>query len=149
MTWLDWVGDNWFNGLQSLAILSGFVFTCVTLRRDDRSRRGSTLLHLTAHHRDLWAKVLDHPNLRRILQADADLEREPVTYQEALFVRFLILHLNSAFQAMQKGVLDPPEGLREDIRTFLALPIPQAVWEKLKVFQDAAFVRFVEAQRKN
>ena len=55
MTWVAWLNDNWFTGLQSLAILSGFIFTCVTLRREDRSRRVSNLLLLTANHRELTA----------------------------------------------------------------------------------------------
>jgi hypothetical protein len=38
-------------------------------------------------------------------------------------------------------------GLRRDIAQFFSLPIPQAVWERMKVFQNDALVRFIEECR--
>ena len=35
-------------------------------------------------------------------------------------------------------------GLREDVANFFNLPIPNAVWQEMKIFQDSDFVRFVE-----
>ncbi len=74
-----------------------------------------------------------------------NLSCKPVTVEESLFVGFLILHLNSAYQAIRNGVMDAPEGLANDIRTFFALPIPRTVWEKKRCYLDAKFVSFVES----
>lgn len=35
-----------------------------------------------------------------------------------------------------------PEGLRQDIGEFFSLPIPRAIWEKIKSLQNEDFVRF-------
>lgn len=40
------------------------------------------------------------------------------------------------------------EGLASDIQQFFDLPIPQAVWQKLRKFYDADFVAFVETTNK-
>jgi hypothetical protein len=37
------------------------------------------------------------------------------------------------------------QGLQKDIRDFFMLPIPKAVWEKIKPFQDGDFIVFVES----
>ena len=34
--------------------------------------------------------------------------------------------------------------IHKDIERFFSLPIPRAVWEKVKDFQEEPFVRFVE-----
>jgi hypothetical protein len=45
---------------------------------------------------------------------------------------------------MRSGFFQKPEGLRKDIERFFSLPIPQAVWARVKSLQDAPFVKFVE-----
>lgn len=114
MSWLQWLAENWFTGLQTVAIVSGFIFTCVTLRRDMLSRRISSLFQITSNHRDVWEKALNQPKLQRVLSASADLARKPVTSDETIFVGFLILHLHSAHQAIRNGLMDAPEGLATD-----------------------------------
>jgi hypothetical protein len=39
------------------------------------------------------------------------------------------------------------EGLRRDVAQFLSLPIPKAVWEKMKALQNDSVVRFIEESR--
>jgi hypothetical protein len=39
-------------------------------------------------------------------------------------------------------------GLREDVASFFSLPIPGAVWEEMKIYQDSDFVRFVESAKR-
>src|SRR5262245_46222019 len=140
MLWAPWFTENWFTGLQSLGIIAGFILTCVTLRRDERSRRAANLFQLTASHRELWAQWWTRPVLRRIFSDAADLARDPVTDEEDLFVTFLILHLQSAHHAIVLGMLDLPEGLGADIRNFFSHPIPRAIWQKIRPLQDRAFV---------
>ncbi|MEO6245223.1 MAG: DUF6082 family protein [Opitutaceae bacterium] len=144
MTGWHWFTENWFTGLQTLAIFASFAFTAISLRRDDHSRRVANLFKLTAGHRELWALTLREPALRRVLSANVNLALEPVTEDETLFVTFLLLHLNTAHHAIRDGLIDQPEGLGADIRTFFANPIPRFVWRKLRPLQDAAFIVFVE-----
>lgn len=49
-------------------------------------------------------------------------------------------------RAIRNGLMDAPEGLGLDIRTFFSLPVPRAVWDSKRHFQDAEFVAFVEKQ---
>ncbi|MBI5767656.1 MAG: hypothetical protein HZA93_07660 [Verrucomicrobia bacterium] len=145
MAWPQWLSDNWFTALQSFAIVSGFVFTCVTLRRDERTRRVGNLFKLTANHRELWSQLFVRPELRRIMSKTCDLSLEPVTADESLFVRFLILHINSAHHAIKYGLMDAPDGFDADLREIFANPIPHAVWQNLRHLQDADFIEFVES----
>jgi hypothetical protein len=141
---MDWLADSWFTALQTLAIVSGFVFTCLTLRKDSQSRRMENLFQLTVNHRELWERLFERPELRRVLSANADLQQKPVTDDEHLFVQLLILHVNTAHHAIKLGVMDAPEGFGTDLRILFRHPVPRTVWERLRDFQDRDFVAFVE-----
>ena len=142
---LGWIAQHWLDLLQSVGIVAGLLFTAATLRTDHRSRRVANLLTVTAHHREIWTRLIDRPALARILAPDPDLEAQPITDEEELLVLLLILHLRSAYEAMTAGMFPMLEGLRQDIRVFFSLPIPRAVWESVKRYQDEAFVVFIEA----
>lgn len=133
--------------LQSIDIIGSLLFIAVTLRDDAKARRISNLIRITDHHRDIWTQLYRRPDLSRVLNAKADIRDEPVRDEEELFINLLILHLNSAFHAMNAGLFLKPEGLRKDIDWFFSLPIPKAVWDRNKALQDAAFVSFVEANQ--
>jgi hypothetical protein len=147
MVVLTWVDMNWFNLLQSGGIIASLLVSAAALRLDANARRTGNLLEITENHREIWSYLYTHPELSRVLDASVDLKRVPVTTEEELFVNFLVLHLNSAFYAMKKDVYVKPEGLRRDIQLFFSLPIPDAVWEKVKALQEEDFVRFVESNR--
>lgn len=132
--------------LQSVGIVAGLWFTAHTIRTDAGVRRTDTLLRITQQHRDIWQQLYQRPELARVL--DDSIPDSAITDEEAVFITFLILHLSSAFHAMNEGLFVTPEGLRRDIRWFLNLPIPKVVWEKSKAFQDTKFVRFVEEARR-
>jgi hypothetical protein len=144
MTSFQWLGENWFTGLQTLGIVASLSFTAGSFRREDRSRRVENLFRLNANHRDIWAQTFKQPELRRVLSQSPNLSLNPVTEDEAQFVRLLILHLNTAHHAVRTGLMDMPEGLGADIRTFFANPIPRAIWRQMRDLQDAKFVIFVE-----
>jgi hypothetical protein len=80
-----------------------------------------------------------------VLKVNVDLGHEPITDAERLFVRFLVLHLASSFEAGKRGLYPSEERLSEDVREFFVLPIPGAVWEELKALQEPVFVEFVES----
>jgi len=144
MGFIEWIGHNWFALLQTGAVGSGFLLTGSAIALDARARRVGNLIQLTQQHRELWERMYLQPELARILDPSPDLAKTAVTAEEEVFVIFLILHLSSSYYAMRSGFFQKPQGLRKDIKLFFSLPIPRAVWEKVKVLQDLRFAKFVE-----
>lgn len=145
---LHWIREHGFDLVWVVGIIASLGFTALSFRKDESTRRIGNLLALTTAHRDIWTNLYQRPELTRVLDAQADLIWQPVTDQEALFVTFLVLHINATWQAMQEGVFRTRQAIAEDIRWLFSLPIPKAVWEKSKLLQDEDFVRFVEKCRK-
>ncbi len=139
-----WIAENWFNILSAVGIVGSLLFTAISLRSETKTRQVGNLLILTKNYRELWAELFDRPALRRVLDASVDLLSEPITLDESFYINMLIQHLGSAFQAMRSGLTIKPEGLKQDVREFFSLPIPHAIWEKIKVLQNDEFVDFVE-----
>jgi hypothetical protein len=140
-----WISANWFSALSAIGIVASLVFTAVSFRSETKTRRIENLLTLTHNHRELWAELFRNPNLARVLDPVADLSKRPITRDESIYLNMVIQHLGSAYQAMKSGLVINPEGVRQDIRSFFSLPIPKAVWERIKDLQNADFVRFVES----
>ena len=140
----EWIGQNWLALIQTGALAGGLLFTGIAVLLDARARRVGNLIQLTQQHRDLWERLYMQPELTRILAPAADPSKQPVTAQEETFVIFLILHLSNTYYAMRAGFFQKLRGLRKDIERFFSLPIPRAVWEKVKDLQEESFVRFVE-----
>ena len=146
----SWFKTHGFDLLQSVGIIAGLCFTAWSLRVDAKVRRVANLLTITEHHRDIWTRIYERPELTRVLEETVDPKSQPVTPQEELFVLLIVLHLSSAQEAMKQGMFPPPDGLRKDIEWFFSRPIPKVVWEKIRPFQDADFVEFIESfLRKN
>jgi hypothetical protein len=144
----DWVSQNWFNLFSAIGIIAGLWFTAFSLRSATKTRRVANLLTITANHREIWKEFLNNPKLARVRDAAADMAKQPVTDAERVFVNLVIQHINSVYYAMNDQLVVKYEGLRRDIAQFFSLPIPQAVWERMKVFQNDALVRFIEECRK-
>ena len=141
---LKWLEDNWFSLLQSIGIISGFVFTALTLRRDTKSRKRTEVLALTQQHRELWSEVHRRPELARILQTEVNLVAQPISTAEEEYLNLIIIHFNTGWQLAREGASLTLQTLRKDVRTFFSLPVPRAVWEQSKSARDPEFVRFVE-----
>lgn len=144
MGFSEWVGQNWLSLVQMGALGGGLLFAGTAVILDARARRIGNLIQLTQQHRDLWERLYMQPDLARILDPTADTVKSPVTVEEERFVIFLILHLGNTYYATRAGFYQKLPGLRKDIERFFSLPIPHAVWEKVKDLQDESFVRFVE-----
>jgi hypothetical protein len=144
----EWILANWFTGLSALGIIGSLAFTAVSFRSETKTRRIANLLTLTQNHRELWSELFDHPDLSRVLDASVDLSAHPISLDESFFVNMAIQHLSSAYEALQSGLVIKPEGMSQDIRWFFSLPIPKAIWEKLKVLQNDDFTEFVEQCRR-
>ena len=141
MGFSQWIGQNWFVLLQSLAIIASLLFTGISLRRDAKGRRIANLIDLTASHRDIWAQFDRRPGLARVLDPKADVTRKVVTDAEKIFVTLIILHLSSVPRA--GGCLSlTPDGLQQDVKTLFSLPIPNAVWGEDQA--SARYPKFVE-----
>ncbi len=142
-----WVSQNWFNLFSVIGIIAGLWFTAFSLRSETKTRRIANLLTITANHCEIWKEFLNNPKLARVRDAAADTAKQPVTDAERVFVTLVILHINSVYYAMSDQLVVKYEGLHRDIAQFFSLPIPQAVWDRMKVFQNDALVRFIEECR--
>jgi len=140
--WL-WIAKNWFELLQTVGIIGGLVFTAFSVSKDDKSRKIANLIAIKQQHREIWRELFDRPRLMRVLKPDVDLNTEDVTDEEALFVKLLFLHLASVHRANQAGMFVEIQALDKDIREFVALPIPRAIWNRLKPFLDKDFIELV------
>jgi len=140
----DWIAHNWFSLLQTAVVAGALFLIALAFFLEARARRVGNLIQLTQAHRDLWERMYSQPELSRILDPGADVTKAAVTPEEEVFVIFLILHLSTTFYAMRSGFFQKLGGLRNDIERFFSLPIPRAVWARVKDLQDAPFVRFVE-----
>ncbi len=140
----NWIGQEWFTLLQSLGIIGGLFFAGLSFRDNFKARQVATLIDITQSHREIWEKMLFHPTLNRVSKTAVDLESEPITEDERLIVRFLVLHLNATYEAGKNSSLARNVGFNNDIRHFFAAPIPRTVWNELRAFQNPAFIAFVE-----
>lgn len=143
----EWTSQNWFNLLSVAGIIGGLLFTAYSLRSGTRTGRVANLLSITANHREIWKIFLENKQLARVLDASADIAKQPVTDAERTFVAMMILHINTVYFATKDELLVTLEGWRRDIAQFLSLPIPREVWEKMKVLQNEDFAAFVESCR--
>lgn len=145
MVFGEWFSQNWFNLFSGIGVIAGLAFTAFSLRSETKTRRIANLLTITANHREVWKEFLNDPELARVLEASADLEANPLTRKEEMFVNLVILHTSSAYYAMKDKVVIKLEGLRPDVAEFLSLPIPNTIWRTVKATQNEDFVNFVES----
>lgn len=139
-----WLSENWFTLLETGSIVGSLLFTAFSMRADTKTRRITNALAITQNHREIWAEVFDKPELSRVLDVTVDLDEMPLRREEQIFVNFVILHLNSVFDAMKHKLIIKPEGLHRDVGRFFTLPIPRAVWKKMKSLHEDDFIEFVE-----
>jgi hypothetical protein len=142
-----WIIEHWTELLNAIGVfggLFGLYFTAYSIREETKARKVANLIAITSNHRDLWKESLGRPDLSRINDPKANPGKKPVTQEELAFANFVILHLNSAYYAMKDEMVIKLQGLRRDAHSFLSNPVPRAVWEKTKKFQNADFVEFVE-----
>lgn len=144
----QWFVENWFTILNSVGIVGGLVFTAISLRSETKTRKIANLLTMTANHREVWKDFSHRSELARVVDPSIDIRKLSITAQEQEFVNMVILHVSSVYEALNDGLMIKQEGLQRDVKSFFSLPIPQAVWEKMKIFQNEDFVAFVEKCRR-
>ncbi len=144
MALLNWVSEYWPSVIQNLGIIGGLGFTAYSLWKDERARRVANYIAISGQYREIWSLPFHNPELVRVLEADVDLNKTPVTAQEEIFVNQVIVHLDIVRRAIKAGVFVKMDGLRKDVRDFFSLPIPRAVFEKNKPLQDKDFIKFMD-----
>ncbi len=144
----EWISQNWFDLFSSAGIIGGLWFTAVSLHSETKTRRVANLLTITANYREVWKEFFRSPELARVIEPLADVAKRPVTSEEEFFVSMVISHTSSMYEALKDELVTKQEGLRRDVGSFFSLPIPQAVWKKMKIFQNGDFVVFVEKCRR-
>jgi hypothetical protein len=145
---LHWIQEHWTDLLQNIGIIGGLVFSAYALRKDEKARRIGNLIAITRQYREIWKELYERPTLSRVLKKEVDLNQEPLSEEEALFVNLLILHLSCVYQAVKEGMFVALEGLQSDTKEFFSLPVPRAAWEKMKPFQNQDFVKLIETSMK-
>jgi ligand-binding SRPBCC domain-containing protein len=142
---LNWFLAHWFDLIETVGVVGGLWFTAVSLHSETKTRRIANLLTITANHREIWKEFLNNPKLARVCDATADIRKHPVTDAERIFTTLVILQMNTAYYAMSDQLVVEYEGLRRDVAQFFSRPVPKAVWEKIKQFQNDDFVKFIES----
>lgn len=138
--------EKWIPVFDAVGIISGLFFTAFALRTDAKSRQIANLLTITSNHRQIWKEFYLRPELSRVLDPLAEAKKG-LTPAEEEFVNFVILHLSSVYYATKDELVVKLDGLRTDVGSFFSLPIPSALWEKTKKFQNVDFVEFVDKCR--
>lgn len=139
-----WAAENWFDLIQTAGIIAGLLFTAHSLRLETKTRRVANLITITEGHRKIWTEFNRQPELARVLDANADLQKREVTREEEIFVNFIIFQIHSTFYAQKVGLVFKLEGLRRDVAWLFSLPIPRVIWERAKELQNHDFVYFIE-----
>ena len=103
-------------------------------------------MDLNKNQRAIFEHMIDDPDLSRVIKKDVDLDTQPITEKEKLFVMMTIHHLHSGFEAQRLKQLSPLMGLEKDVRDYFSFPIPGEVWREVKKYQNKEFVGFVESQ---
>ncbi len=140
----QWLGEHWFDCVQIVGVVGGLLLTAYTIHKDARARQISNLIALNDRHDEIWSTFYERPQLARVLKSTVDLKKQPVSDEEHLFVKMLFIHLDTIRRTTKAGMFIKIVEIQNDIHGFIKLPIPKAVWEKLKPFQDEDFISFVE-----
>ena len=146
MDFLSVVWENWFDAVQTLALVSSGLLGAYYLRDEAKQRRITNEWEITKQHTQLWLHRLSNHNLARIEATDRNLRSEPITDDERIFIHLLILLLAKSYKTAKAEMFTLPKGLSADISTFFASPIPRHVWQENKRFLDQDFVQFVESR---
>ena len=141
----QWLTDNWFNLFSSGGIIGSLWFTAVSLQSDTKTRRVANLLTITANYREVWRDFFHSPELARVIDPAVDVSQQPVTPAEEFFMNLVISHTSSTYEALKDELLTKQEGLRRDVGLFFSLPIPKAVWTKVKLLQNQDFAAFIDS----
>jgi hypothetical protein len=145
----QWLADNWFNLFSSAGIISGLWFTAVSLHSETKTRRVANLLTITVNYREIWKEFFNTPELARVIDPAANVNKKPITPDEEFFVNIVVSHTSSVYEALKDELVTKQDGFRRDVASFFSLPVPHAVWIKTKLLQNQDFAAFIDSSLKN
>ena len=142
---VQWLAESWFDIVQTLGIAGSLFYAGRAFSLDRRMRSTEVLLYLTQAHRSIWERMIEHPELGRVLEPEADIETTPPSVAETRFVKLVLLHLSEVRSAVANKAYRPSPELDEDVRKFLSLPIPRAVLDTFLPYQDQRLRDYVRS----
>lgn len=148
MEFYHWVLEHGFDLVGVLGIVGSLCFTAYGFLEEAKSRQVGNLIALTASHRDIWKALVEAPELGRILSESVNLRDKPVSKRESVFLTFIFLHLYTLYQTIDLDQVTLGQAVEEDIREFLALPLPGTAWEQARHLYSSEFVDYVERIRR-
>lgn len=140
-----WFEQYWFTLVQTIGIVTGFYVAARALTLDSRARQAEVHLALTQAHREIWANLIQNPELSLVLDADRDVLVSPPTSSEERFVLLVLLHTASIYRAISLKILSSWPGLEKDISGFFSLPLPFLVLGKYRTSQNDDFLRYMDS----
>ena len=140
----SWAESNWFNLAQTAGLMGSLWITAAAATRDAKAREVENLLAISDHHRQLWTGISQRPELERIFKPNADVAGVPLKVAEEESINLAIVLYQTTWCIAKTGGMITLKELGADIRGFLALPLPHAVWEKTNSSRNPKFVRFVK-----
>jgi hypothetical protein len=144
----QWLAENWFDVVSTVGIIGSLWIAIITLRSDAKAKRTSNLIALTANYIEIRKEHAHNPKLVRVDDPAADVTKQPVTPAEESFVSLVINHTSSAYETLKDDLLVEQAGQRLDVKSFFSLPVPNAVWTKVKTLQNQDFAAFIFFSRK-
>ena len=139
----DFIFKNWFDLLQSSFIVGGFIISFISTQNDIRSRKIEHLLHINQSYRQIWSKTYTYPELLRIRETSIDLKTNPITEPERRMIREMIIHIYAIYEAIKSKQIEKGE-MDKDIYDFLQLPIPNSIWEEVKMYHNKKFIDYID-----
>lgn len=147
---LNWFASNWAAAIGALGIIASLLFSAITTREDCRARQVANLLALDERHRALWREAEQRQDLKRILSGQVEDLSQPISPEEELFIRRIVLHFETGWRLVRLMHCTELDALAQDAADLFQCPLPRAVWERTKKYRNSKFVRFVEkAIRRN
>lgn len=135
--WLPWV--------QTIGIISSFLFTGYQIRKAAKANQVANLLKLVEMHRSLWKLTIDEPELIRPFDRSLRGKDLSLTDSERRFVGFLMLHMSGAHALSRSGQVASSGDFERDVADLFASPAIRKFWEENKRLYETSFVRFVDS----
>ena len=63
----SWVGDNWFNVVQTAGIIGSLLMATAAANREARAKETENILALSEHHRNLWIVIAQRPEFPNVI----------------------------------------------------------------------------------
>jgi hypothetical protein len=140
---ISWVQGNWATIIGSVVAVVGVFFTMVTFRQSAEKADREDYTNLAEQHQVLWKEARDREDLKRICQPLVDLDSEPITLVERLYLNEIFIYFESGWKLAQRNTVLSLKAYTTDVLVFFAFPLPHAAWEQSKAGRNPKFVRFI------